>query len=310
VTVGPPSPLIAVVGATATGKSDVAVALARAFGGEVVGADSRQVYTGMAIGTAQPSAALLAAAPHHLIAYLPPDAPFGLARYLDDARDVVAAIRARGRRPIVAGGSGQYVWALLEGWTVPRVAPDPALRAGLAAYAAEHGAAALYARLLSEDPAAAALIHPNNLRRVIRALEVLAHTGVPFSAQRGKTVAEPAIVIGLRLTRAELYTRIDRRVEQMYSAGLIDELLALRQAGYTPNLPSQRSIGYPEAWSVVAGTLHASEAIAATQQATHRLARQQATWFRADDPRICWLDAGEDAAERAIAAVTERLRGR
>ena len=303
-------PLVAVVGATATGKSEVAVALARALNGEVVGADSRQVYRGMAIGTAQPDAALLAAVPHHLIGCLPPDAPFSLANYLDSARAAITAIRARGRLPIVAGGTGQYVWALLEGWDVPRVPPDYTLRAELEAFAAEQGAEALHGRLAAADPDAAALIHPNNVRRTVRALEVIAHSGRPFSRQRGRRDDEDAIAVGLRLPRNDLYERIDGRVHAMYAAGIADEVRALQTAGYRFDLPSQRSIGYPEAWRFIVGALTEREAIAATQIATHRLARQQATWFRADDRRIAWIDAGGGAGERAIAAVTARLGGR
>ena len=300
-------PIIAIVGATATGKSEVAVALARTLGGEIVGADSRQVYRGMAIGTAQPTPAQLAAAPHHLIGFLPPDARFSLAEYLDQARSVVAAIRGRGRLPIVAGGTGQYVWALLEGWNVPRVPPDEALRAALDAYAREHGPEALYRRLREADPEAAAFIDPRNVRRVARALEVITATGRPFSAQRGRGPAERAIVIGLRLPYAQLDARIDRRVEEMYRTGFLDEVRALAQAGYGPGLPSMLSIGYPEGWKVLQGEMSVADAIAATQTATRRLARRQGAWFRADDPRIVWIDAEDAVVERTIAAVEQRL---
>jgi tRNA dimethylallyltransferase len=300
-------PIVAVVGATATGKSEVAVALARALDGEIVGADSRQVYQGMAIGTAQPTPAQLAAVPHHLIGFLPPDARFSLGEYLERARTVIAAIRARGRLPIVAGGTGQYVWALLEGWEVPRVPPDDALRDALHAYAREHGPEALYQRLREADPDAAAFIDPRNVRRVARALEVIAATGRPFSAQRRRGPAERAIVIGLRLPYAQLDARIDRRVEEMYRAGFLDEVRALEGAGYGPDLPSMRSIGYPEAWKALRGETSVANAIAATQMATRRLARRQGAWFRAGDPRIVWLDADDVVPGRATAAVEQRL---
>lgn len=305
-----PPRLIAVVGATATGKTGVGVALARRFGGEIVGADSRQVYRGMAIGTAQPSPAELAAAPHHLVGNVAPDVPFGLADYLDRARDCVERIRSRGRLPLLVGGTGQYVWALLEAWSVPRVAPDPALRADLERFATEYGTAALHERLRSVDPVAAAAIHPNNVRRVVRALEVFSHTGQPISAQQQRRRSlDGALVLGLALPREELYRRIDARVVAMYRRGLLDELRALDAAGYGPDLPSMASIGYPEAWGVLRGAMSEDAAILRTQQATHRLARQQGTWFRAGDPRIAWLDAAADAERRALDRAEAWLSG-
>lgn len=300
-------PLIAVVGATATGKTGVGVALARALGGEIVGADSRQVYRGMAIGTAQPSREELAAAPHHLVGDVAPDEPFGLVDYLQRARAAIAEIRARGRLPILVGGTGQYVWALLEQWSIPRVPPDPVLREELALFAAERGAVALHDRLRSVDPAAAEAIHPNNVRRVIRALEVFQHSGMPISEQQWRNAAPAhAVILGLDLDREALYRRIDERVVQMYRHGLLDELRALEAAGFGPNLPSMASIGYPEAWAVLRGEIDVAGATERTQTATHRLARQQRTWFRAGDPRIAWLDAA-GAAERAVALVRGRL---
>ncbi len=286
------TPLVAIVGPTATGKSELAVALARALVGEIVGADSRQIYRGMAIGTAQPDPELLAAAAHHLIGFLAPDSPFGLAQYLDLAREAIAAIRARGRLPILAGGTGQYLAALLEGWSVPRVPPDPALRAALGAEAERSGPRALHARLAGLDPAAAAAIHPHNVRRVIRALEVIEHSGRRFSEQQGRSPATAGVVIGLELPREALYERIDRRVERMYAAGLLDELRRLAAAGYRRDLPSMASIGYPEAWAALAGEITQAEAIRRTQLATHRLARQQLTWFRRAAIGITWLQAG------------------
>lgn len=301
-------PLIVVVGATATGKSDAAVALAVACGGEIVGADSRQVYRGMAVGTAQPALALQAVVPHHLMGFLLPDAPFGLAEYLDRARTVRCDIRARGRVPIMVGGTGQYVRALLEGWEAPRVPPNWELRAELERFAAEHGATALHARLLAVDPTAAAAIHPHNVRRVVRALEVQAVTGMPASAQRGKSGGEGAVIVGLALPRPELYARIDARVAAMYRAGLLDEVRALAAAGYRRDLPSMSSIGYPEAWAVISGELSETAGIATTQAATRRLARQQGAWFRERDPRIRWVQAGPGAEQRVVRAVERALR--
>ncbi|HLZ73005.1 MAG TPA: tRNA (adenosine(37)-N6)-dimethylallyltransferase MiaA [Dehalococcoidia bacterium] len=302
-----PEPLIAVVGPTATGKSELAVVLAQVLGGEVIGADSRQVYQGMAIGTAQPGLELQAAVPHHLVGFLPPDAPFGLAIYLDSAREAIAGIWARGRVPILAGGTGQYLAALIEGWNVPRVPPHAAFRAALAAQAERDGREALHQRLATLDPDAAAGIHPHNLRRVIRALEVIEHSGRPFSVQRGSGGQERATVLGLELPRELLYERIDRRVEAMYAAGLLDEVRQLERDGFGSTLPSMAGIGYPEAWAVSRGEVSAAEAIRRTQLATHRLARQQLTWFRRAALGIHWLRADRaDLREAALAHIRRR----
>lgn len=297
------SPLLAVVGATATGKTASGIALARAFDGEIVGADSRQVYRGMAIGTAQPSAEELAAAPHHLIGFLSPAEPFGLATYLDMAAASIAAIRARGRRPIIVGGTGQFIWALLEGWTVPRVLPDAAFRAELEQYAAQHGPEALHTRLRGVDEPAALLIHPRNVRRVIRALEVIRHTGEPFSAQRRRLAVEEVRVVGLSLERTALYNRIDRRLESMYEHGLLEEVRDLARQGFSADLPSMASIGYPEAWAAVNGEISCDEAIRRTQFATHRLVRLQSTWFRSGDARIRWVDVSSASDPQVLAGL-------
>ncbi len=284
-------PLIAVVGATGTGKTAAGIALAQALDGEIVGADSRQVYRGMAIGTAQPSAAELAAIPHHLVGFLSPDEPFGLATYLDLARASITAIRERGRRPIIVGGTGQFIWALLDGWAVPRVPPDDAFRARWEQFAAQNGPLALHARLGQADSAAAAVIHPHNIRRVIRALEVMEHTGELFSVQQRRLPDNDVTILGLSHERTVLYETIDRRVESMYARGLLDEVRALARLGYTCDLPAMASIGYPEAWAAAAGTMSHSEVIRLTQFATHRLVRQQSTWFRSADARIRWIAA-------------------
>ncbi|HZQ39101.1 MAG TPA: tRNA (adenosine(37)-N6)-dimethylallyltransferase MiaA [Dehalococcoidia bacterium] len=302
-------PLVAVVGPTATGKSDLAVALARTLGGEVVGADSRQVYHGMAIGTAQPGPALLAAVPHHLIGFLDPATPFGLAQYLDLARAAIAGIRAPGRLPIVTGGTGQYVAALVQSWSVPRVPPDPALRATLSAEAERAGPQALHKRLAAIDQTAAATIHPHNVRRVIRALEVILHSGRLFSAQRLRSQTTQGALIGLELPRETLYERIDRRVEAMYDAGLLAEVRRLAAAGYRRDLPSMGSIGYPEAWAALAGEITPAEAIRRTQLATHRLARQQLTWFRRAALGINWLRADRPDLVQAALGLIEAAAG-
>ena len=296
--------LIAVVGPTATGKTALAVALARAIDGEIVGADSRQVYRRLDIGTAKPTPDERALAPHHLLDVVDPDEPFSLAEYLALATVALEDIWARGRQPLLVGGSGQYVWALLEGWTVPRLPPQRELRRSLEERAEREGAEALHRELAHVDPQAAAGIDPRNVRRVIRALEVYQTTGRPISFWQEK--APPSwdtLVLGLACPRDELYRRIDARVDGMMQAGLVDEVQGLLTMGYSRELPSMSGIGYREVCQYLAGELDLSAAAARIKTATHRLARQQATWFRRDDPRIRWLDVSlGKSLERTVEA--------
>ncbi len=284
--------LIAIIGATATGKTALAIELARALDGEIINADSQQVYRGMDIGTAKPSPEERAAVPHHLIDILNPDEPYTLAQFLDLANAALEDIWSRGRRPILVGGTGQYVWALLEGWRVPRVPPDSDLRARLEAIATQQGHDALMAELRAIDPASANAIDARNIRRVIRAIEVTRATGQPYSAwQQKATPAFDATVIGLRVERSELHRRIDGRVDGMMAAGLSDEVRRLNTAGYGCDLPSMMSIGYRQICAHLAGSLSLDDAVAQMKTETHRLARMQHTWFRPADRRIHWLDA-------------------
>ncbi|MEX2246036.1 MAG: tRNA (adenosine(37)-N6)-dimethylallyltransferase MiaA [Dehalococcoidia bacterium] len=300
-----PPPLIAIVGATSTGKTALGVSLARAVDGEIINADSRQVYRGMDIGTAKPSAEEREAARHWLLDAVAPDEPFTLATFLDLAQTAVGDIRSRGKRPIVAGGTGQYIWALVEGWRVPRVPPDRRLRAELEGLASREGSDALHHLLREEDPASAAEIDPRNVRRVVRAIEVTRATGRPFSAWRTKDARPPdAVVLGLRTDRARLYARIDARVDAMVAAGLVAEVRGLLGAGYARDLPAMSSIGYRQICEHVRGQLTLDEGVARMKTETHRLARMQHTWFRPSDGRIRWLDAeAPDLAAQALAAV-------
>jgi tRNA dimethylallyltransferase len=299
--------IVAVVGPTASGKTALALALAERFGGEIVNADSRQIYRHMDIGTAKPTPAELARVPHHLIDIRTPDEPFGLAEFLELAARAIRDIAGRARLPIVAGGTGQYVRALLEGWRAPPVPPDPELRRALEARAADEGPNALHRELTMLDPDAAAAIDSRNVRRVVRALEVIRATGRPFSAQRTQA-ASPyrALTLGIALDREVLHARIDRRVDEMFAAGLVDEVVRLRAMGYGCDLPALRSIGYAEVCGYLAGDLTLADAIARTKTATHRLVRVQANWFRRSDPRIVWLDGAHglpvDAAAGAVEA--------
>ena len=290
--------VIAVVGPTAAGKTALAIALAQRFNGEIVNADSRQVYTGMDIGTAKPTAAEQRAAPHHLISIRPPDAPVSLGEYLPLARRVIGDIAARRRLPILCGGSGQYIWALLEGWQVPAVPPDADFRARLEQRAAAEGALALWQELHRLDPERAAAINPHNLRRIIRALEVTAAVGSGAGAGAGYGSRAPtppynALIIGLTLPRTALYARIDARFDAMMAAGLPAEARRLAAAGYPLGQGPLASMGYRELGLYFAGELTLREAVARAKTQTHRLARRQYTWFKPADPRIRWLDAAD-----------------
>jgi tRNA dimethylallyltransferase len=284
--------LVAIVGATATGKTALSIELARTRGGEVINADSRQVYRGMDIGTAKPTAAERAEVRHHLIDIVYPDEPFTLATFLDRANTALDDIWSRGLLPLVVGGTGQYVWALLEGWRVPRVTPNRELRARLEAIARRDGPEALVSELIDVDPASAFAIDARNTRRMIRAIEVTLATGRPFSAWQQKATPEFASsVIGLRMDRAALHHRIDERVDSLLESGLVDEVRRLNAAGYGCALPSMASIGYREACAHLRGELTLAEVSARMKTESHRLARMQHTWFRAADPRIHWLEA-------------------
>jgi len=305
-----PQPLIAVVGPTGVGKTALGVGLAQAFGGEIVSADSRQFYRGMDIGTAKPTAAEQGAARHHLIDIAAPDETVSLAQFQALARAAIDDSHGRGRLPLVVGGTGQYVWALLEGWDVPAVPPDLDLRGRLYARAEGEGGATLYAELAAVDPVAAGTIDPRNVRRVVRALEVYYLTGRPFSTARTKSPPPYApLILGLTLDRATLYPRLDARIDRMIEAGLEDEVRRLVAAGYGFDLPAMSALGYGEFAPVLRGEATAADAVAAIKRNTRRFVRAQGAWFRAADPRIHWLDAARDPYAAAAAVVTDWLGG-
>lgn len=284
--------LIAVVGPTAVGKTALAIALARRFDGEIVNADSRQVYTGMDIGTAKPTPAERRSARHHLIDIRPPYSPISLGEYLPWARGSIEAISARGKLPILCGGTGQYVWALIEGWEVPQVPPDPDLRARFERRLAAEGPGALWQELRDRDPARAATVDPQNPRRIIRALEILCSTGNPVEAT-GKSTTPPyrCLILGLTAERIALYQRIDARFDSMMAEGLLDEARRLDAAGYDLGSGALSGVGYTELGQYLAGVTTLDEAVSRSKTRTHRLVRRQYTWFKPGDQRINWLDA-------------------
>ena len=299
-----PIPLVAIVGPTAVGKTALSLALAAALGGEIVSADSRQVYRQLNIGTAKPTPVERAAVPHHLIDIAEPDEDFSLARYQDLASAAIGTIAARGRLPILVGGTGQYLVALLEGWQIPRVAPQPELRAQLEAEAASRGTAVLHARLASIDPAAAAGVPPTNLRRIIRALEVYEVTGEPISTQQTKRPPPyHSRALWLTLPADALYQRIDARVDAMIAAGLLDEVRGLLARGYTWHLPAMSSLGYREFEPYFAGVATLAACVERLKFNTHAFARRQPAWFRRL-PHVAQLAAdAPDLVEQALGLV-------
>lgn len=294
------SVVVTVVGPTATGKSDLALDLARALGGEVVNTDAMQLYRGMDVGTAKLAPAERRGVPHHLLDVLDPRDEASVADYQVAARDVLADLAARDVRAVAVGGSGLYVRALLDRMEFPGT--DPALRADLEQRVETEGVRALHAELAAVDPVAAESIGPRNARRVVRALEVVALTGRPYSAALPRHEYEvPAVQIGLDCDRAVLDARIERRVERMWDGGLLDEVATLATHGL--GRTASRAVGYAQALAQLAGEVTADQARAGTAAGTRRLARKQMGWF-GRDPRVHWLDAQDpDLLDRALALV-------
>jgi len=307
-----PGPVVAVIGPTGVGKTALGEELAGRFGGEIVSADSMQVYRGMDVATAKPPVDERRM-PYHCIDLVAPGEPYSAALYQRDARAAIDDVLARRGRPVVVGGTGLYVRAALDEMTFPKGEAASPVRERLAALAGELGPQGLHARLAEFDPDSAALIHPNNTRRVIRALEMLDGSGVSYAAQAAnfakRRPAYRTAYVGLTMERFVLYERIDRRVDAMIAGGLLDEVRGLLAAGYRDALTATQAIGYKELVPVLESGAPLAEAVAAIKQASRRYAKRQLTWFRAD-PRVAWLDVTElspaeaaDAAERLVESV-------
>lgn len=305
-------PLILIVGPTAVGKTELAIQLAERLNGEIVSVDSRLFYRGMNIGTAKPSSEEMARVPHHLIDIVAPDETLSLAVFQKMAREIIAEIRKRGKLPFLVGGTGQYIRAVTEGWTPPEVKPDTRLRNVLEKLENEKGKEWLYAKLQTLDSKAASNIDLRNVRRTIRALEVVLTTGRKFSEQRGQSGSPyHLITIGLTRPRAELYQRVDERIEKMFADGLLDEVKGLLELGYSPALPSMSAIGYRECVRVVKGELNTEQAKAEMKRLTRVFVRRQANWFKESDPQIRWFNpANENAAGEIEGFIRNLLQDR
>jgi tRNA dimethylallyltransferase len=305
----PVPPIVAVVGATASGKSDLALELAEALGGEIVNTDAMAVYRGMDIGTAKPPVAERRGIPHHLLDYLGVEEPLTVAQYQKDARAVVADVRGRGRVPVLVGGSALYTRAVLDRFEFPGT--DEAVRRRLEAELAEVGPSAMHRRLAEADPVAAARILVDNGRRIVRALEVVELTGGAFSATlpRLEYVDPDTVQVGVDIDRPTLDERIRRRVDTMFAGGFVEEVERLLGEGLREGRTAATAIGYREVTAYVDGELSLDEARERTVVATRRFARRQDSWFR-KDPRIVWVrydDPGR--VGEALAAVGPWVRG-
>jgi tRNA dimethylallyltransferase len=298
-------PVVAVVGPTATGKTALAVALAHRLGGEVVNADSMQLYRGMDIGTAKPTPAERHGVPHHLMDLWHVREPASVAEYRRRARAEVDRLRAAGVVPLLVGGSGLYVRAVLDELDFPGTDPD--VRARLTAELESEGAAELHARLAAVDPAAAAAILPGNGRRVVRALEVIELTGAPFAARMPEPRPHyPAVVVGLDREPGELDERVARRVDAMWAAGFVDEVAALAADGLREGPTASRALGYAQVLQQFDGVLTPDEARERTVTTTRRFVRRQRSWFRRD-AAIRWFDAGRpDLVDAVVAEIAGR----
>ncbi len=280
-----------IVGPTATGKSQLALFLAQQLGGEIINADSRQVYKYMDIGTAKPTQEERAQVPHYLFDLLAPAENFSLGRFLSLAREAVDDISRRNALPIVVGGTGQYVWALHDGWEVPAVSPDSTYRIELERVAAAQGTRVLYERLQAIDPKRAAELDSRNVRRVIRALEIHHITGeLPSELPAVSAQRLEGLVVGLTMERSLLYGRIDRRVDQMMDDGFLEEARKLAAMGYALGEGCLACPGYKELGQYLSGEVSLDDATQRTKFQTHRLVRRQYTWFKPSDSRITWLD--------------------
>jgi tRNA dimethylallyltransferase len=285
------SPLLVIVGPTAVGKTALSLHLAQDYNGEIISADSRQIYRGLNIGTAKATPEQQALVPHHLLDIVNPDEILTLAEFQAQTYAAIEAIHQRQRLPVLVGGTGQWVQAVVEGWGVPRVPPDPDLRSALEVEAQTIGAVAFHARLAAVDPQAAQKLDPRNVRRVIRALEVYHKTGIPISQHQTKTAPPYRILqIGLTMPREALYRRIDRRIDNMMELGLLDEVKRLVEAGYGWELPAMSGLGYRQIGQYLRGEVSLEEAVALIKKETRRFVRQQYNWFRLDDPRINWFE--------------------
>jgi len=302
--------VIVILGPTAVGKTELSIRLAEKFKGEILSADSRLLYVGMDIGTAKPSQTDRERVPHHLIDVSPPSESWSVARFVHEAGEIIDQIQRRGNLPFLVGGSGQYITALLEGWSPPPRPKNRRLRAQFEKVGREQGRMILHQQLAQVDPVSAERIQATNQRRVIRALEIYHSTGIPASQQRNNKPPDYRILrIGLRLERKALYTRIDRRIDQMMANGFEEEVRALLDQGFDLELPAMSAIGYKQIGMAISGKISFDEAMKKIQKLTRQFVRRQANWFKVTDPQIHWFDVRGEIVGATSVLIREFLEG-
>jgi len=294
-------PLIIIVGPTGVGKTQLAFDVACQLDGEIISADSRLFYRGMDIGTAKPSLEMQRKIQHHLIDFAEPDEAISLRIFQQKTEQAIESVHSHGHLPIMVGGSGQYIRAFIEGWSIPPQKPDERLRTALSNWADEIGSEEIYQKLKLLDPAAALKIDHRNVRRTIRAMEVILGTGRSFSDQRLKLGTNYSYkMVGLYLPRDALFQRIDERVDQMITDGLVAEVEGLMKKGYSEDLPSLSAIGYKEIIDFLEKKISLEEASRIIKSRTHQFVRRQANWFKQDDERIHWLESSPLATGEVV----------
>jgi len=301
----PEKPLLVIVGPTAAGKTAIAIELAERLSAEVVSADSRYFYRKMDIGTAKPDLVERKGIPHHLIDVADPDETWSLALFKEAAMQAINDIHNRGKLPILVGGTGQYIKAVVEGWSIPEQEPDFRLRDAITRWGEEIGSEQLHSKLAFIDPEAASNIDHRNMRRTVRALEVIFNTGQQFSSLRTRTLSPYSrFILGLRLDREKLYQRIDQRIELMIQNGLISETKSLIAEGYSPDLPALSAIGYREVIGYLQGNYALEEAVRLIKKNTRTFVRRQANWFKETDEQIHWVHALDYSIDEIISTLS------
>lgn len=298
--------MIVILGPTAVGKTEISIQLAERLEAEILSADSRLLYRGMDIGTAKPTPAERTRARHHLIDVADPDEVWSLAKFQRAAYAAIDEIHARKKVPILIGGTGQYIRAVVEGWDIPEVKPDPRLRKALQNWGAELGSQGLYDRLATLDPQAAARMEPQNQRRSIRALEVIFRSGRLFSAQKQRSgTPYQTLLLGINRPRPALYARIDARIQAMLEAGLVAEVEALFEKGYSPDLSPLSAIGYRQISDYIQEKISLDEAVMLIKRQTRQFVRRQVNWFKLADPDITWFQAGPQTVDEMENTIRE-----
>ncbi len=301
--------LVIVVGPTAVGKTEFSIAVAKAINGEIISADSQQFYRELNIGTAKPDAQEMDGIPHHLVSVTDLRNPWSIAVFKSAVYRLVDEICSRHKVPIMVGGTGQYVRGTIENWTIPEFRKDEQFRKAIEKWGDEIGAQELHARLAIVDPHAARMIDHRNMRRTIRALEVTLRTGIPFSAQRNKSIAPfDTIMVGIIRPREELYKRVDLRIEKMIANGFIEEVESLLAAGLEPELLRANPLGYTEMVDYIKRNCSLEDAIAAIKKRTRILVRRQANWFKPDDVRIRWFSVNENTERDLIDYIQLKMK--